>query len=253
MSSNGNGNSDVPALSLKRAEQVAEAIEEKIIDLGWPIGEFVGSEQSLINDYDVSRGVLREAVRLLEHHGTARMRRGPGGGLFVTAPNLRAIRRSAALYLRYNKVDIDSLSAARKILEFNVLDLVVKRVNDPAINARLRRNLSMESEYVRHTGANAAAILHNFHLELADLSNNPTISLFAEIITELQTEFAQEVRDEMGEAYVRPVDAGESHAAHEAIFESLLKGDLAKAKLRMGRHLDALSRFGAKTDTAPVK
>ena len=49
-------------------------------------GDLVGTEPELIEREGVSRALLREAVRLLEHHHIARMRRGPGGGLFVMAP-----------------------------------------------------------------------------------------------------------------------------------------------------------------------
>src|SRR5690606_33498610 len=98
---------DPQTRSPKRAEQVAEAIEQSIVSMGWPIGDLVGSEQHLMEQYGVSRGVLREAVRILEHHGSGRMRRGPGGGLIVTAPNMHAVSRSAALYLRYARAGGD--------------------------------------------------------------------------------------------------------------------------------------------------
>src|SRR5438067_13885634 len=60
---------------------VARQIEAEILDRGFPVGEVVGSEAGLIERYGVSRAVLREAIRLLEHRNVAAMRRGPGGGL----------------------------------------------------------------------------------------------------------------------------------------------------------------------------
>jgi DNA-binding FadR family transcriptional regulator len=49
----------------------------------------------------VSRAVLREALRLVQHHQVARMRRGPGGGLFVTAPDAAPATRAMVIYLDY--------------------------------------------------------------------------------------------------------------------------------------------------------
>src|SRR3546814_20446629 len=49
--------------------------------------------------YGVSRAVLREAVRVLEHHQVAKMRRGPGGGLFVSEPGVAATTEAVALHL----------------------------------------------------------------------------------------------------------------------------------------------------------
>jgi DNA-binding FadR family transcriptional regulator len=225
----------------KLAEQVAAKVEKQIMDLGWPVGQIIGSEQSLIEEHDVSRGVLREAVRLLEHHGTARMRRGPGGGLVVTAPDIRAVRRSAALYLRYWKVDVASLVAARTMLELNCIDLVAKRINDPSVSTRLSRVL--EAEIGPSGGPASAKALRMFHFGLADLADNPAISLITEILMELQDEFTLEASKEEVPGGVRGRDAGESHRAHTAIYDALMAGDVALARSRMARHLGGVGRY----------
>ena len=64
----------------KLATVVARSIENQVVALGWPVGEVLGSEAELLERFGVSRAVLREAVRIVEHTGAARMRRGPGGG-----------------------------------------------------------------------------------------------------------------------------------------------------------------------------
>ena len=76
----------VPA-GRKLAEVVADRIRDDIAADGWRVGEVFGSETDLLHRYEVSRAVLREAVRLLEHHSVAWMRRGPGGGLAVQTPD----------------------------------------------------------------------------------------------------------------------------------------------------------------------
>jgi len=229
--------------SLKRAEQVAEKIEQKIIDAGWPVGDLVGSEQSLSEEYDASRGVLREAVRLLEHHGTAQMRRGPGGGLVVSAPDIRAVRRSAALYLRYWKVDVESLAEARIALELNCLDLVARRIKEPSVASRLSRII--DAEVAPEGSSIPTKTLRLFHFALADLADNPAISLFTEILMELHDEFFAESRAEADPSAVRSGDAASSHRAHVAIYEALLAGDVDLARARMTRHLTGVARYTA--------
>jgi DNA-binding FadR family transcriptional regulator len=51
----------------KRASKIARHIEAEIVRRGWPIGESLGSEHALQQRFCVSRSVLREAVRLVEH------------------------------------------------------------------------------------------------------------------------------------------------------------------------------------------
>ena len=71
---------------MKKAEIVADQIEQTIVGQRWEPGDLFGSEVQLIARYGVSRAVFREAVRLLEHHGLAEMRRGLHGGLFIRQP-----------------------------------------------------------------------------------------------------------------------------------------------------------------------
>lgn len=67
----------------KAACRVARLIEEGLIARGWPAGAMCGSEQTLAETFGVGRAVIREAVRILEMRGTARMVPGPRGGLHV--------------------------------------------------------------------------------------------------------------------------------------------------------------------------
>lgn len=69
--------------SEKGACRIARRIEESLIASGWPRGESCGSEQVLSETFGIGRAVFREAARILEVRGTARMVRGPGGGLRV--------------------------------------------------------------------------------------------------------------------------------------------------------------------------
>src|SRR5579883_1276568 len=71
---------------LKSAARVAMLLEEQFIRDGWPVGSVYGREIELTEHFGVGRAVVREAARILEARGTARMRRGPHGGLVVTAP-----------------------------------------------------------------------------------------------------------------------------------------------------------------------
>ena len=60
-----------------------------------------------------ARAVFREAVRLLEQDGVAQMRRGPGGGLVVTAPRASSVARAAALHLQFFGAGADGTHSKR--------------------------------------------------------------------------------------------------------------------------------------------
>ncbi|GAB4074312.1 FadR/GntR family transcriptional regulator [Barrientosiimonas marina] len=59
-------------------EQVAEQIEQLIEQGEWKIGEKLPPEMELMEDFDVSRNTLREAIRALVHAGLLETKQGSG-------------------------------------------------------------------------------------------------------------------------------------------------------------------------------
>src|ERR1700728_3863747 len=114
----------------KRAAKIADRIIEDIMALGWPVGEVLGSEAELVERYQVSRAVFREAVRLVEHQQVARTRRGPGGGLVVTEPTVDAVIDAVVLYLYRAEARLDELFEARLVLEDIAIGLASARLEE---------------------------------------------------------------------------------------------------------------------------
>ena len=117
----------------KLASTIADRIVKDIADLGWPIGHVVGSEPELLVRYGVSRAVFREAVRLVEHWQVASMRRGPGGGLVVTEPQVDAVVDAVVMYLAFVGVRVEEVFEARLVLEARVAELAPSRVTEADI------------------------------------------------------------------------------------------------------------------------
>jgi DNA-binding FadR family transcriptional regulator len=101
----------------KLGPAIAREIEAEIMERGWPAGAYLGSESSLIERYKVSRSAIREAIRIVESHGAASMRLGPGGGLRVTVPGPRAALDPLRLVLDHAQVTPEQLHEARGSLE----------------------------------------------------------------------------------------------------------------------------------------
>jgi DNA-binding FadR family transcriptional regulator len=223
----------------KLAEVIAARIREDIVARGWPVDAVLGSESELLARYRISRAVLREAVRLLEYHAVARMRRGPGGGLLVTRPDPQASISTIALHLEYRKVGGDDLRVVRDAIELGALDRVLASTGrdglDPAAVDRLRASAAHITD--GPPGDPAKADL--FHTVLAELAGNPVLVLFLRIITELFRAHTSAQEPPL------PYDetAGEVRHAHERILSAVLDGDAGLARHRMRRHLEALQQW----------
>lgn len=216
----------------KLAEVVSSRIHDDIAARGWQVGSVLGSEADLLARYGISRAVLREAVRLLEYHSVARMRRGPGGGLIVAAPEPQASIDTMALFLEYQGVTADDLRIVRDAIELGIVARVTERHADGEVATRLAAAVRWATE----GPADEARKADLFHAELAALAGNPVLSLFIRIITELFRRHAA------GQDKPLPGDkaADEVQHVHQRILDAILEGDAGVARHRMRRHLDAL-------------
>jgi DNA-binding FadR family transcriptional regulator len=211
----------------KKAAEVARRIEAEIVARGWPLGELLGSEPELIARYGVSRAVFREAVRIVEHDGAARMRRGPGGGLVVTAPDLAAVEEAATLFLDHADVSAQDLFDVRSSLELTCVSILAENLTEAGA-ARLRQVLEHEKDLGGDGVENRRA--HDLHIVIADLTGNPAMRLFVETLTRLTSA-------RVGHLQFDVEDLREVHAAHEAIVEAIVSGNATLAAQRMRRHL----------------
>jgi DNA-binding FadR family transcriptional regulator len=221
----------------KRAEGVAREVFGQVARAGWPVGHQLGSEPELMAQYGVSRAVLREAVRLLEHHSIATMRRGPGGGLFVTEPRLATVSDTVALYLERRGMGAESLAELRAGVELAALDRVLDKVDDD-VRSELREALDAER------GASDAdfveAVGHDLHTALARLTRNPVLELIVLVLLRLTRLHIVNPTGRRPGALVE-----ELTRTHARIVEAVLAEDRELARHRMRRHLDAIQPFMA--------
>src|SRR3954453_389215 len=74
-----------PARTRRTFEEAAEQIAHKVRTGELRVGDKLPGERALAVQMEISRPTLREAVRILVDAGLLEVRRGPGGGMFVTS------------------------------------------------------------------------------------------------------------------------------------------------------------------------
>ena len=209
----------------KRAAKVAGRIVEDVIAMGWPVGSILGSEADLLDRYQVSRAVFREAVRLVEHQQVARTRRGPGGGLVVTEPSVDAVIDAVVLYLYRVEARLDELFEARIVLEEISSGLAPGRLDEQDLD-RLR-------SFADDAQAQLRPDPRALHALVASLSRNPALELFVDVLNRVAMLYSSGWQD-FGPA----VRADTAHA-HARIAEAIMSGNADTAQHRMRRHLEA--------------
>jgi DNA-binding FadR family transcriptional regulator len=220
----------------KLAAQIARDIEADIVRRGWAIGASLGSEQALRQRYGVSRSVLREAVRLVEHHQVARMRRGPHGGLLICEPDAGPATRAVVIYLEYLGTTLGDLLNARLVLEPLAASLAAERIDEAGIG-RLRSVLAGEE----HWRPGLPAPRDEFHIALAEQSKSPVLQLFVDILMRLTARYALQSRADSATEAIEAVD--QMHHDHSQIVAAVTAGDSARAKTLSERHVEAVTAW----------
>src|ERR1700744_3210216 len=84
-----------------RTRSTFDATSARLRDLALatPEGEFLGSEDALVETLEVSRSTVRQSARLLEREGILQVRRGLNGGYFAGRASLRTVEAAVSGYL----------------------------------------------------------------------------------------------------------------------------------------------------------
>jgi DNA-binding FadR family transcriptional regulator len=166
----------------KLAERIADRIVAEIIGRGWPTGEMVGTETELLVRYSISRATCRQAVRLVERHGAAKMRRGVGGGLFVSEPPRSAAKKAIQTFFELTRISFADLHEAREELEVLAVRLAAARIEPSKLVALASMVAALEHE---SDVTNGAALELRVRQALVTASGNPALGFFIEVLDDM--------------------------------------------------------------------
>ncbi|MGH9025904.1 MAG: FadR/GntR family transcriptional regulator, partial [Acidimicrobiia bacterium] len=226
-----------PALAIrgwegsKRGQATAREIFSRVIEEALPPGSLIGSEAQLMIAHDVSRSGLREAIRILEHHQIAEMRRGQHGGLFVVPADVSAVCEVVAVHLERHGVEQAHLAELRIDVESALVDLVVDRWSlgsEGRLNDTLLAERAVTGDQI---------VVNDLHAVLAALTGNRVLELVARVLVRLSR-----LHDGTRTARVRRAMRAEVNNAHALIAEALIEGDRDVARYRLRRHLESVAQ-----------
>ena len=164
------------------------------------------------------------------------MRRGPGGGLFVSAPSVRGVSDVVAVYLARRDISMVDLVELRIRVELALVDLAIARTDGTQSEAELNDALDHERKLSTAEFADGG---HDLHAVIAALAGNRALELVALVLIRLmRLHQVEQVTDEE-----RAVAALEVSKAHGAIAEAITEGNVELARRRMRRHLEAIGSY----------
>src|SRR5690349_12743963 len=153
----------VPIRPTKIYEQVAEQIEQLILNGELRSGDRLPTERAFAEKFHVSRTAVREAMKLLEQKGLVEMR--PGRGTRVIDGTMQAVRHSLGLMMRVGqRGNLLSLVEVRELLEPGIAAMAAERADEEEI-AAMRETITLMDENLTCADSYIAAD-NNFHRAL---------------------------------------------------------------------------------------
>jgi hypothetical protein len=150
---------------LKSAGRVARLLEEQFIIDGWLKGRSYGFEAEIAQRYGVGRAAAREAVRILEARGVARMRRGRYGGLELPQPPPEVLYSGIGTYCYLHGVTRAQAHAARQLLDRVMGYLAAEQGREGGLRMLADQPLPMEQK-VREARQHLRTVVNNAVLDI---------------------------------------------------------------------------------------
>src|SRR6056300_78261 len=111
--------SGTPSTKPKRSRpvRVADEIKQWVVERDLKAGDKLPNEGEMITQFGVSKGTVREALRILEAQGLIVTKTGPGGGSIVGEVSAERARSLLANYFYFQNLSIADIYQMRKVLE----------------------------------------------------------------------------------------------------------------------------------------
>jgi GntR family transcriptional regulator, transcriptional repressor for pyruvate dehydrogenase complex len=222
---------DAPIQRVKKAyEQVHEQLRDLIVRGELPRGQRLPNEAVLARQFGVSRGTVREALRVLAAQNLIRTAKGAGGGSFVTLPTVdhvsEFLKANIALLNESQDVSAEEMLEARELLEAFAARRAAHRRTD--VDLERLRSCIIEPEEI---GTEQQFALNTaFHSAILDASGNTLLRIAGQPIFGL-------LQTNMRRREIRTDTLGQVNEDHRHILDAIEAGDADEAERHMREHL----------------
>lgn len=172
------------ALEKKRySQQIAQLIYEKILDSEFKKGERLPCERELAKDFQVSRTVIREAIRELELTGVVSVKKGAKGGIFIDHAYHRPFMDSLQRLISSGMITVSHILEVRLLIEPYIT--VQAALHSKKEDLEALRNLLEDSAQHKNDAAILKRNNFEFHILIGRAAGNPIFSIFMESVMEV--------------------------------------------------------------------
>jgi len=233
----------VPIQSERLYERIVSQIEQRIESGELKIGDQLPPERELADQFAVSRTAVREAVKALRQKGLVEIR--PGRGTFITNGASDTIRNSLGMLMKMGATKgSGNLVEVREILEPEIAALAATRITGEYISA-MQDAVNVMDTALDNVDVFVEADL-DFHLALAEGTQNPYIPILMDSIIDLLREQRKRTGLTKG-----GLQRGQIH--HKKILDAVNRRDAQAARQAMQDHLKQVRKDSKNTKASSTE
>ncbi len=222
----------------KIANSVARDIVAEVVSKDLVAGTVLSSESEMMERYEVSRGSLREALRILEVLGIVHMKPGPRGGPVLLDPDSRQFSTIATLYYQRIRATYRELLETRLVLEPEAAAMAAER-RTPDHVRQLEAYIEQSRAADLGDDRQFRGVGQDFHDLVAEMGGNRIVNL---LIRSCYDVFAGRTS---GFLYPQP-DRATVQTIHEQIAVAVINGNTRTARSLMFDHMEDYVRQATK-------
>jgi len=203
------------------SDQIAGQIKKLIISENIQVGEKLPTEREFSSQLEVSRVVIREALRSLEQAGFIETRPGHTGGSYVSNRIYKPLFDSIYDLLQDGDLTLNHFNQARKAIESICIELALVRIGKKDIDKLVELN----ERLLEDTPETGRYHYHNmqFHLKIAEITGNPLIKLLVgALLSTLKVIFPE---PRQSESFVKNI-----YKRHLGLIDALQSKDIHRCK-----------------------
>lgn len=205
--------------------EIADLLENDIIDGDFPNGK-LPSEQALAAKYQVSRSIVREALKILAERRLVTTV--VGSGAYLVKPNAQDLSQVFSRIMSTHDIDCMDAYDVRIILETAAITRAAQQITEEELEALNKTNEKMKDPLI--TPEEHHKYDFSFHMQIIEASHNPLLILMTQAISSVIDRIVSLSNAGAAELKLPP-------SAHNRIMQAIREHDPLSAERLMYSHL----------------
>lgn len=226
---------------VKRSDQIVESVKRWIAVNRMQPGDRLPNERELMDQFECSKGTVREALKSLEVQGLVSIRTGPNGGAVLERVAFEKASELLRNYLHFEQPSGPDVYALRTLVEPEIAALATPRLNEEdltLLESLVNRCESDPETFEERIDQRIAEL--EFHVVLAQRCNNALLSFIGRFLNDMIRDLVIFKKSALPEQ--REFSCS-NHDYHKRLLEAFRAGNADEARQLMHDHMKSAEHF----------